>query len=124
MHLFVCPDLPPLSTAVPPAPSPPLANFIAYTLHRTRLHSSVTSAALYLLARLKSPVPCRAGLVGAATIYFGVHDRVEGDLRRHLLEQVLVDRRLGYVRPVGDQPDRAQDVLVPGVTAQHRAQRA
>ena len=53
-HLFACPDLPPLSTTVPPAPSPPLANFIAYALHRTRLHTSVTFAALYLLQRLKA----------------------------------------------------------------------
>ena len=53
-HLFACPDLPPLSTTVPPAPSPPLANFIAYARHRTRLHTSVTFAALYLLQRLKA----------------------------------------------------------------------
>ncbi|TBU52935.1 hypothetical protein BD310DRAFT_187570 [Dichomitus squalens] len=63
-HLFACPDLPPLSTAVPPAPSPPLANFIAYALHRTRLHSSVTFAALYLLQRLKARFPAARGSSG------------------------------------------------------------
>ncbi|KAI0640822.1 hypothetical protein C8Q79DRAFT_921090 [Trametes meyenii] len=63
-HLFACPDLPPLSTAVPPAPSPPLSNFIAYALHRTRLHTSVTFAALYLLQRLKSRFPAAWGSSG------------------------------------------------------------
>ncbi|KAI0645240.1 hypothetical protein C8Q79DRAFT_927460 [Trametes meyenii] len=63
-HLFACPDLPPLSTAVPPAPSPPLSNFIAYALHRTRLHTSVTFAALYLLQRLKARFPAARGSSG------------------------------------------------------------
>ena len=62
--MFACPDLPPLSTAVPPAPSPPLANFIAYALHRTRLHASVTFAALYLLQRLKARFPAARGSSG------------------------------------------------------------
>ncbi|KAI0669695.1 hypothetical protein C8Q78DRAFT_1041616 [Trametes maxima] len=63
-HLFALPDLPPLSTAVPPTPSPPLANFIAYALHRTRLHTSVTFAALYLLQRLKARYPAARGSSG------------------------------------------------------------
>ncbi|KAF9819562.1 hypothetical protein IEO21_02026 [Rhodonia placenta] len=63
-HLFACPDLPPLSTAQPPAPSPPLALFIAYALHRTRLHASVTFAALYLLQRLKARFPAARGSSG------------------------------------------------------------
>ncbi|KAI0753096.1 hypothetical protein C8Q80DRAFT_1096589 [Daedaleopsis nitida] len=63
-HLFACPDLPPSSTTVPPAPSPPLANFIAYALHRTRLHTSVTFAALYLLQRLKARFPAARGSSG------------------------------------------------------------
>ncbi|KZT72316.1 hypothetical protein DAEQUDRAFT_763048 [Daedalea quercina L-15889] len=63
-HLFACPDLPPLSTATPPAPSPPLALFIAYALHRTRLHASVTFAALYLLQRLKARFPAARGSSG------------------------------------------------------------
>ncbi|TFK87515.1 hypothetical protein K466DRAFT_490729, partial [Polyporus arcularius HHB13444] len=53
------------STAtVPPAPSPPLANFIAYALHRTRLHTSVTFAALYLLQSLKIRFPDACGTSG------------------------------------------------------------
>ncbi|KAH9944766.1 hypothetical protein B0H21DRAFT_745724 [Amylocystis lapponica] len=63
-HLFACPDLPPLSTTHPPTPSPPLALFIAYALHRTRLHSSVTFAALYLLQRLKARFPAARGSSG------------------------------------------------------------
>jgi len=43
-----CPDQPPPSSA--PTPPPSLAHFIAYALHRTRLTSSVTFAALYLAA--------------------------------------------------------------------------
>ncbi len=63
-HLFACPDLPPRSTAIPPAPSPPLAKFIAYALHRTRLHASVTFAALYLLQCLKVHYPNARGSSG------------------------------------------------------------
>ncbi|EIW54464.1 uncharacterized protein TRAVEDRAFT_52169 [Trametes versicolor FP-101664 SS1] len=63
-HLFTCPDLPPLSTSIPPAPSPALGNFIAYALHRTRLHTSVTFAALYLLQRLKARFPAARGSSG------------------------------------------------------------
>ncbi|KAI0767073.1 hypothetical protein C8Q74DRAFT_930210 [Fomes fomentarius] len=63
-HLFACPDLPPLSTTVPPAPSPPLADFIAHVLHRTRLQSSITFAALYLLQRLKARFPAARGSSG------------------------------------------------------------
>ncbi|EPS93239.1 hypothetical protein FOMPIDRAFT_1136570, partial [Fomitopsis schrenkii] len=63
-HLLALPDLPPLSTADRPAPSPPLALFIAYALHRTRLHTSVTFAALYLLQRLKARFPAARGSLG------------------------------------------------------------
>ncbi|EPQ55085.1 hypothetical protein GLOTRDRAFT_41750, partial [Gloeophyllum trabeum ATCC 11539] len=64
-HLFACPDYPPPSTTTSPStPSPPLANFIAYALHRTRLHSSVTFAALYLLQRLKARFPAARGSSG------------------------------------------------------------
>ncbi|KZT23498.1 hypothetical protein NEOLEDRAFT_1069288 [Neolentinus lepideus HHB14362 ss-1] len=62
-HLFTCPDYAP-ATTTPSAPSPPLANFIAYALHRTRLHPTVTFAALYLLQRLKSRFPAARGSSG------------------------------------------------------------
>ncbi|TCD64563.1 hypothetical protein EIP91_003921 [Steccherinum ochraceum] len=63
-HLFACPDVPPVSSAHPSAPTPPLAAFIAYALHRTRLHASVTFAALYLLQRLKARFPAARGSSG------------------------------------------------------------
>ena len=64
MHLFACPDLPALWTIVPPAPSPPLTNFIAHALYRTRLHTSITFAALYLLQRLKARFPAARNSLG------------------------------------------------------------
>ncbi|KAK7691759.1 hypothetical protein QCA50_005160 [Cerrena zonata] len=42
----------------------PLALFIAYALHRTRLHSSVTFSALFLLQRLKARFPAARGSSG------------------------------------------------------------
>ena len=45
-------------------PSPPLTLFIAYALHRTRLHHSVTFAALYLLLCLQSHFPAAHGSSG------------------------------------------------------------
>ncbi|GJJ08459.1 hypothetical protein Clacol_002677 [Clathrus columnatus] len=62
--LFSCPDRPPPSTTTPPSPTPPLANFVAYALHRTRLHASVTFTALFLLSRLKSRFPAARGSSG------------------------------------------------------------
>ncbi|RPD57751.1 hypothetical protein L227DRAFT_551690 [Lentinus tigrinus ALCF2SS1-6] len=65
MHLFACPDVPPPSpTATSPTPSPPLANFIAYVIHRTKRDVSVTFAALYLLHRLKARHPAARGSSG------------------------------------------------------------
>ncbi|KAF8136218.1 hypothetical protein EV363DRAFT_1143854, partial [Boletus edulis] len=49
-HLFACPEYPPSS----------LNNStvkLAYALHRTKLHASVTFAALVLLQRLKAHFP-------------------------------------------------------------------
>ena len=64
-HLFACPDVSPTSSMVPlPALSPPLANFIAYALYRTRLHPCVTFAALYILQRLKARFPAARGSSG------------------------------------------------------------
>jgi hypothetical protein len=66
MSLFACPDV-----AQIPAPngggiatSSTLAVFIAYALHRTRLHPSVVVSALYLLSRLKSRFPLARGSSG------------------------------------------------------------
>jgi hypothetical protein len=66
--LFACPELPPPSTNLTssgqPVPSPKLALFVAYALHRTRLASCVTFAALFLLQRLKNRFPAARGSSG------------------------------------------------------------
>ena len=61
-HLFSCPDVPPATSQA--AVTPSLAHFVAYALHRTRLHSSVTFCALYLLSRLKNRFPAARGSSG------------------------------------------------------------
>ncbi|KAI4520920.1 hypothetical protein K523DRAFT_285322 [Schizophyllum commune Tattone D] len=72
-HLFQCPELPTV-TADPSQPSnatnaarnpqAKLPQFIAYALHRTKLHQSVTFAALVLLQRLKARFPTARGSSG------------------------------------------------------------
>jgi len=59
-HLFACPEYPPTSSGS----STKLPHFIAYALHRTKLHSSVTFAALVLLQRLKARFPTARGSSG------------------------------------------------------------
>jgi hypothetical protein len=59
-HLFACPELPPMATHSQAR----LPYFIAYALHRTKLHSSVTYAALVLLQRLKARFPTARGSSG------------------------------------------------------------
>lgn len=65
--LFACPELPPPSTNVSssgqPVPSPKLAQFVTYVLHRTRFAPCVTFAALYL-QRLKNCFPAARGSSG------------------------------------------------------------
>lgn len=59
---FGCPDVP--VQMHPGQPTPKLAHFIAYALHRTRLPSVVTFAALLLLQRLKTRYPYARGSSG------------------------------------------------------------
>ncbi|KAF9047404.1 hypothetical protein BJ165DRAFT_1403129 [Panaeolus papilionaceus] len=59
-HLFACPDYPPSTTHS----HAKLPYFIAYALHRTKLHPSVTFAALVLLQRLKARFPSAKGSSG------------------------------------------------------------
>jgi hypothetical protein len=59
-HLFACPDYPPSSTHA----HAKLPYFIAYALHRTKLHQSVMFAALILLQRLKARFPSARGSSG------------------------------------------------------------
>ncbi|TFK33907.1 hypothetical protein BDQ12DRAFT_585610, partial [Crucibulum laeve] len=58
--LFACPELPPSSMQS----QQKLPYFIAYALHRTKLHGSVTFAALMLLSRLKNRFPTVRGSSG------------------------------------------------------------
>ncbi|KAN0081278.1 hypothetical protein V8E55_008902 [Tylopilus felleus] len=59
-HLFACPEYPPSSSNS----TVKLPHFIAYALHRTKLHASVTFAALVLLQRLKARFPTARGSSG------------------------------------------------------------
>ncbi|KAK7472472.1 hypothetical protein VKT23_000587 [Stygiomarasmius scandens] len=59
-HLFACPEYPPSITHS----QAKLPIFIAYALHRTKLHPSVTFASLVLLQRLKARFPTARGSSG------------------------------------------------------------
>ncbi|THV05138.1 hypothetical protein K435DRAFT_826620 [Dendrothele bispora CBS 962.96] len=59
-HLFACPEYPPTITHS----QAKLPIFIAYALHRTKLHASVTFASLVLLQRLKARFPTARGSSG------------------------------------------------------------
>ncbi|KAF5317024.1 hypothetical protein D9611_004005 [Ephemerocybe angulata] len=59
-HLFACPEYPPATTHS----QAKLPHFIAYALHRTKLHPSVTFASLVLLQRLKARFPTARGSSG------------------------------------------------------------
>ncbi|KAF5348709.1 hypothetical protein D9758_006777 [Tetrapyrgos nigripes] len=59
-HLFACPEFPPSVTHS----QAKLPIFIAYALHRTKLHPSVTFASLVLLQRLKARFPTARGSSG------------------------------------------------------------
>ncbi|KAK0454655.1 uncharacterized protein ARMOST_01090 [Armillaria ostoyae] len=59
-HLFACPENPPAASQS----QAKLPYFIAYAFHRTKLHPSVTFAALILLQRLKARFPTARGSSG------------------------------------------------------------
>ena len=59
-HLIACPKYPPMSSGS----NTKLPYFITYALHRTKLHSLVTSVALVLLQCLKACFPTAHGLSG------------------------------------------------------------
>lgn len=65
--LFSCPTIPlfaSTSGSSSPTTCPPLANFIAYAIHRTRLPEVVVFTALFLLSRLKDRFPAARGSSG------------------------------------------------------------
>ncbi|KAG5647096.1 hypothetical protein DXG03_001467 [Asterophora parasitica] len=63
-HLFDCPEVPPGTLPGAARPQSTLPNFIAYGLHRTKLHPACTFAALILLQRLKARFPTARGSSG------------------------------------------------------------
>jgi hypothetical protein len=63
-HLSTCPDMPPPPALPSTTQTLRLDHFIAYALHRTQLHSSMTFATLYLLQRLKARLPAAKGSSG------------------------------------------------------------
>jgi hypothetical protein len=65
--LFSCPNVPMFANtgmAGAATSCPPLAHFIAYAIHRTRLPEVVVFTALFLLARLKERFPAARGSSG------------------------------------------------------------
>ncbi|KAJ6456347.1 hypothetical protein C8R47DRAFT_1248872 [Mycena vitilis] len=62
-HVFTCPPPAPTRTRRG-LPVVDLPHFIAYALHRTKLHQAVTYAALVLLQRLKARFPTAHGALG------------------------------------------------------------
>ncbi|KAI0059652.1 hypothetical protein BV25DRAFT_1918431 [Artomyces pyxidatus] len=65
-HLFAYSNVhsQPVAPATPSTRIPRLDHFIAYALHRTRLHTCVAFAALYFLQRLKARFPAAKGTSG------------------------------------------------------------
>ena len=108
-HLFACPVLPPSLMSS-------MSSFhTGYALHRTRLHPSLIFAAL-VLKRLKAHFPTARGSSGRRLFgsTFMLASKVICD---DAFEQIVVDRRVGYVPAEGDQPDGERDVPVFGLGA-------
>ncbi|KAF7791965.1 hypothetical protein EIP86_002992 [Pleurotus ostreatoroseus] len=61
-HVFSCPEVLPASSR--DSLCPPLSEFIAYALHRTQLHHTVTFTALFLLLKLRLKFPDKDYLSG------------------------------------------------------------
>ena len=108
-HLFACPVLPPSLMSS-------MSSFhTGYALHRTRLHPSLIFAVLGL-KRLKACFPTAQGSSGCCLFgsTFMLASKVICDDK---FEQIVVNRRVGYVPAEGDQPDGERDVPVFGLGA-------
>ena len=71
------------------------------------------------LSRLCHSHPLTAAQIfGSLAVCIGLHARLQGHLRRHLLQQIVVHRRSRDVPALGDQPDGKGDMSVPRVGAQ------
>ena len=102
-----CPDQPPPSSS--PTPPPSLAHFIAYALHHTRLTSSVTVAAPYLLRRLKTRFIAARGSSGHRLFIsaFMIASKSSATI------PTPASPGASHVCSWGDQPDGAGDVFLP-----------
>lgn len=70
---------------------------------------------------VEGTLPYRSRVIRPPLIHICFHDRLQGDLRRHVLKQVLGDSRPGHVPVAGGEPDGAGDVPVPGLGAERGA---
>jgi len=68
-HLFACPEYPPTSSGS----NTKLPHFIAYALHRMKLHPSVTPTT-------ESSFPYGLRILGSSTIHLCLHNRLQGHL--------------------------------------------
>lgn len=73
------------------------------------------------LAAAQGSISDRSGIIGSPPFYLGVHARLQGHLRRHVFQQILVHRRTGHVPIARDKPDGKRNVPVPRVGAQRRS---
>lgn len=67
---------------------------------------------------LKDSIPRRPRVIRPPIIHQRIHDRIQGHLRRHLLESVMGHRSPEDVCFEGDQPDGEGDVRLPRVEPQ------
>jgi hypothetical protein len=78
------------SEVLPPALSCPLYR-VRYapneTTRSSRLHRPIPPC------EIKGEIPRLSGIQQSSTLHLRVHDRLQGDLRRHLLRQFLVHRQ-------------------------------
>ena len=81
-HHFACPEYPPTLLGS----NTKLPHFIAYALHWTKLHTTVTFAVL----------------VVPLTLHIRLHDHIRGNLQRNIFEQVVEYSWAGDVPAEGD----------------------
>jgi hypothetical protein len=108
-RLFACPEYPPTSSGS----NTKLPCFIAYTFHRTKLHSLVTFASLVLLQRLTARFPTVHGSSGHCLFIsaFMIASKV-------ICDNIYLNKSWSMVGQgmfqLVDQPDRVGDVPVAG----------
>ena len=105
-------------------PCSPLTHFIAYAIDHTRLPEVVGFHRPFSPRKIKGAISHRSRIQRPPPLHFDVHDRVEGALRQHVFQQVVVYRRAESLHHKGGKPDGAGDVLVCGMAALRRGPEA